>query len=132
MDSFRLTRKHDRFVAQHMSKALSSEALQSRLDIHRRIENDMLCIHCLRQASGSEQSIAPLGLATRLDADRRALEQPQRYVKERRRIATLELKLDLADRLGATAIGRANFTLVDRGLDPRGRAWFDFNDRTRD
>src|ERR1700730_8616480 len=119
--SLRLARAPDAFVVQRMGKALSSEALQGGLDIHRRVERARSRMHRLRQASGSEESIASLGLATRFDANGPSFEQPQRHVKERGRTAALEFKLDLADRLDATAIGSANFALVDRGLNSRGR-----------
>src|SRR4030088_882291 len=64
-----------RFVTQQMGKALSSEALQGGLDGHRRIESDRSRMHCLRQASGSEEAIASLGLATGFDVDGRSVWQ---------------------------------------------------------
>jgi hypothetical protein len=130
--SFRLTREHGGLVAQQMGKAVSSEALQGGLDGHRRIERDRSRMHRLRQASGSEESIASLGLAARFDADGRGFKQTQRHIKERCRVTALELKLDLADRLDATAIGSANLALVDRRLDSRGRLRLDFDHRPRD
>ena len=132
MDAFRLTRERDRFVTQQMGKALSSEALQGGLDGHRRIESDRSRMHCLRQASGSEESIASLGLATGFDVDGRSFEQPQCHVKEHCRVAALELELDLADRLDTAAISSADLALVDRGLNLRRRMRLDFDHRPRD
>src|SRR4030088_730046 len=132
MYSFRLTREHNGFIAQQMGKALPSEALQSGIDGHRRFESDRCGIHRLWQASGSEKSIASLGLATRLDADWSGFQQPPRRRKESRRIAVLELELDLADRFHATTICGANFALLDRGLNSRGRIRLHFDHSPRD
>jgi hypothetical protein len=132
VDAFRLTRERDRFVTQQMGKALSSEALQGGLDGHRRIESNRSRMQCLRQASGSEESIASLGLATGFDADGRSFEQPQCHVKEHCRVAALELELDLADRLDTAAISSADLALVDRGLNLRRRMRLDFDRRPRD
>jgi hypothetical protein len=68
--------------AQQMGKALSSEALHGSLDSYRRIESDRSHMHHLRQASRSEESIAPLGLAARFDAGWSSFEQPQRRVEK--------------------------------------------------
>jgi len=117
VDAFRFTGEHDGFVTQQTGKALASEALQGGLDGQGRIESDRPSSDRLRQASNPEESVASLGLASRFNADRRSSEQPQRHVKERRGVAAPELKLDLADTLDTTPIGRANLALVDRGLN---------------
>jgi hypothetical protein len=115
-----------------MRKTLESDALQGSLEGCLRIENDGSRMHRLRQAGSAEESVASLRFATRFDSDWSSFEHLQRDVKERCRVAALELKLDLADRLNATAIGSPNVSHVDCGLNSSGRLRLELDYRPRD
>ena len=76
--------------------------------------------------------VPSLRFAARFDSDRSSFEQLQRDVKERCPVAALELKLDLADRLNATAIGSPNVSHVECGLNSSGRLRLELDYRPRD
>src|SRR5215469_510144 len=64
-----------------------------------------------------QRSAATLGLATQLDAQRCNFEKTQPGSIERSRSASLELQLDLVDRLCALTFDGTDLAFIDRSYD---------------
>jgi len=120
VDALDVAAERRRLVAQQMRKAGAADTLQRVVDRHLRVEHNGFSRDRRRWLIATRrQPVAALGFAARVDPQRRGFEQFESEIVECRRVAVLELQLDLADRLAAAALRSPDHAAVNRGLDPR-------------
>ena len=111
-----------------MPQTLASYALQNRLHSHERLKRERLGRDRFKLRSG--QSVAALGPTLRRHPERRSVEQPQRHVIEKGRIAVVQIQLQFAHGFRCVAVGRTDLPFVERCRDLDRGIEVDFEERS--